>query len=146
MTNSGNIIKGAEKLLVFGDLGNPQHNYALFEAMDKQCLINMIYLVSFFMMGSVATADILTYLKGQYKGSDLKIIHDFLIDIAGKINLPFIEATQIMPELKKNCSLISQKPWIRILFRVFCKARQLLKSCSNYVPSINWGIIVEILL
>jgi hypothetical protein len=82
--------------MAFGNLGNPQHNYALDWARNKNCLINMIYLVSFFMMGMVASTEMLTYLKGQYVGSDLKVIHDFLIEATGKINLPYIKSHQIM--------------------------------------------------
>ena len=51
----------------------------------------MIYLVSFFMMGMDASTEMLTYLKSQYKGSDLKVVHDFMVEVAAKINLPFIK-------------------------------------------------------
>lgn len=56
----------------------------------------MIYLVSFFMMGMVASTEMLTYFKGQYFGSDLKVIHDFMVEVAGKINLPYIKNHQII--------------------------------------------------
>lgn len=72
-------MKGSSFLTVYGDLGNPQHNSALYQANYKNCLVNMIYLVSFFMMGINASTQIINYIRTQYKGGDLKIIHDFLI-------------------------------------------------------------------
>jgi hypothetical protein len=98
------------------------------------------------MMGMPIASGLLDYLKSQYKGSDLKVIHDFLISTGEKINLRSIKSDQIFVELKKNCPLIYRKPWCRILFRVFSKANQLLKKCINYVPSTNWSDIMNILL
>ena len=53
----------------------------------------MIYLVSFFMMGVNALSDIISYLKIQKQAkSDLKAIHDFLLEVGAKVNLPHIDA------------------------------------------------------
>jgi hypothetical protein len=97
-------------------------------------------------MGMPIASGLLDYLKPLSKGSDLKVIHDFLIETGEKINLRYIESTQILVELKKNCPLIYGKPWCRILFRVLSKANQLLKKCINYVPSTNWNDIMNTLL
>lgn len=58
--------------------------------------MNMIYLVSFFMMGVNALKDIISYLKTQKQvKSDIRAIHDFLLEIGAKINLPHIDANEI---------------------------------------------------
>lgn len=56
--------------------------------------MNMIYLVSFFMMGINALNDIISYLKIQKQAkSDLKAIHDFLLEVGAKISLTHIDAS-----------------------------------------------------
>lgn len=107
----------------------------------------MIYLVSFFMMGVNALKDIIGYLKVQKQAkSDIRAIHDFLIEVGARIDLPHIEANEIKSELRKNCPNIYSKSWGPLLSRVLGKACQLLKQCTNYVPNTNWNKIIEILL
>jgi hypothetical protein len=65
----------------YGNLGNPQHNYALYQASKNNCMIDMVYLVSFLMMGINRSGEILKDLKSQTKGGDLRTIHYFIADI-----------------------------------------------------------------
>lgn len=68
-------------MIRYGNLGNPQHNYALNEGAIANCQVNIIYLTSFFMVASNISGEILKYIKTIYKGGDIKIIHDFIAKI-----------------------------------------------------------------
>jgi hypothetical protein len=48
---NNSLTNVAAKMKVYGNLGHPQHNYALYQASENNCTIDMIYLVSFLMMG-----------------------------------------------------------------------------------------------
>lgn len=99
------------------------------------------------MMGVNALKDIISSLKIQKQvKSDIRAIHDFLLEIGSKINLPHIDANEIKAELRKNCPNVYKKPWGPLLCRVLGKACQLLKHCTNYVPNTDWNKIIGILL
>jgi len=73
------LFRHAKKLTSFGNLGNPQHNMALFGGLENSCLVNICYLVAFQMFGALAAGSFIQHCKGLYKGGDIKVVHDFLI-------------------------------------------------------------------
>ena len=66
-------------MTIYGNLGNPLYNLALYNASEVNCLINMIYIVSFQMYGLVVADSMIEYCKKIYKGGDIKVVHDFLV-------------------------------------------------------------------
>ena len=80
MKSNGTLFNNARRLLNFGNLGNPLHNSALFAASENNCLMNVAYLVSFLMFGSMVSGQFVNYCKLKYKkGGDLRVVHDFLL-------------------------------------------------------------------
>ena len=54
--------------------------------------MNVAYLVAFFMFGSMVSGAIVNYCKLKFKkGGDLKVVHDFLLDLGDKINITVIK-------------------------------------------------------
>ena len=106
----------------------------------------MVYIVSFLMLGVNRAGEILKDIKAQSKGGDLRTIHDFVAGIADKISLKTIHPSQIKESMKKNCKNIVEKTWFKVVYRMMLKAKQLLKTCIDNVPSSNWGDIVSVLL
>jgi len=129
--------------MTYGNLGHPQHNYALYQASLNNCTIDMVYLVSFLMLGINRSSEILKDLKSQAKGGDLRTIHDFVANIAEKIDLNTINnRNQMKQKIKQNCSHISNKPWFSVIVRVMMKAKELLKICENKIPVSDWSVMV----
>jgi len=130
----------------YGNLGHPQNNYALYLASQNNCTVDMVYLVSFLMMGINRSGEILKDRKSQAKGGDLRTIHDFIASIAEKINLNTINPKQIKEKMRQNCKDISNKPWFSVIVRVMKKAKDLLKICQSSVTISNWAAMVSTLL
>jgi len=118
-------------MIKYGSLGNPLYNIALDNAAQKNFLVNMIYIISFQMYGIVVSEAMINYCKKLYKGGDIKVVHDFLIDIGNRINLITINPLQIAHELKNQCRSLIEKPWFRILTKIMIKAKDLLKTSST---------------
>ena len=76
------------------------------------------------MFGSVVAGQLIDYAKLQYKGGDLKVLHDFFVDTGNKINLVAIHEKQIPNEMrgKLNKSLVS-KPFFNILIKIMIKTK-----------------------
>jgi hypothetical protein len=82
-------------MLKYGFFGNLQLNKLLLEAINKKYLLNMILIATFQLVGIRCTKDILVYCQQRYKGGDIKIIHDFLLEVATKIALTSTAEVQI---------------------------------------------------
>ena len=110
----------------------------LYQGYTNGYLINVAYLVSFQMFGSVVAGQLIEYAKIQHKGGDLKVLHDFLVDTGNKINIVGIQESQISNEMrvKLNKSLVS-KSFFNILIKIMIKTKQLLKGSNNNVPAPN---------
>jgi hypothetical protein len=150
LKSDGKLFSSARRLLNFGNLGNPQHNVALEAASQDNCLMNMAYLVAFQMFGTVAASTIIKYLKGQqFKGGDLKVIHDFLVDIGSRINIVAIPEKQIAAEMNAKCSTsVKAQPFFRLLIKIMAKTRQLLVANNNNIPAPGnrWDDILTIFM
>jgi len=131
----------------YGNLGHPQHNYALYQASLNNCTIDMVYLISFLMLGINRSGEILKDLKSQATGGDLRTIHDFIANVAEKIDLNTINnRKQIKQKMKQNCSHIATKPWFSVIVRVMRKVKDLLKISQNNVTVSDWSVMVTTLL
>ena len=109
---------------------------ALDNAASKNFLVNMIYIISFQMYGLIVSEGMIDYCKKLYKGGDIKVVHDFLIEIGNKIDIITINPLQIGHQLKNQCKSLIQKPWFNILIKIMMKAKDLLKTSStNLVAS-----------
>ena len=148
MKSDGSLFNNARKLLNFGNLGNPLHNSALFAASENNCLMNVAYLVSFLMFGSMVSGQFVNYCKLKYKkGGDLRVVHDFLLEIGEKINLVAVKENQIYYEMNQKCSYdLKGKPFFNLLVKIMVKTKQLLTANNNNVPapSSQWDLIMEI--
>lgn len=58
------------------------------------------------MVASNASGTIMKDIKTQFKGGDIKVIHDFISSIANKINLRVTDHWQISNQMKINCKNI----------------------------------------
>ena len=104
LNKEGSLRANVQKVLQFGNLGNPQHNVALHNALENNCLINMIYLVAFQMYGTAVAASMIEYCRSLSKdGGDIRAIHDFLVAVGRKIAIEALPDKQIPHELKTNC-------------------------------------------
>jgi len=59
LDKNDSLQRNAMKLLVYGDLGNPQYNYALFQANGRDCGINMSYIIAFLMIATNVTGNVI---------------------------------------------------------------------------------------
>lgn len=48
--------------------------------------------------------------------------------------------------MTKACTYIAEKPWFNVVCRIMIKAKQLFRTCSNFVPETDWNKIVKILV
>jgi hypothetical protein len=77
--SNGKLMQNySSKLMKYKNMGDPQHNYALFKAQEEGCFLDMAYITSFLMLGLVGAKEIIKDLKPHYKGGDIKIIYQFL--------------------------------------------------------------------
>lgn len=47
------------------------------------------------MYGSIKAGEMIKHCAIQYKGGDLKILHDFFVDIGNKINIVGVKESEI---------------------------------------------------
>lgn len=88
LNSKGSITNNAPSLLKFGNLGSPQHNYAIQLAYKGNCQTNIVYLVAFFMMGTNLSGQILKYAKEISKvQGDIRAIHEFIAKIMRDIDV-----------------------------------------------------------
>ena len=95
MKKDGTLTNTAFRMIKYGNLGNPLFNMALDNAASKNFLVNMIYIISFQMYGLIVCEGMIDYCKKLYKGGDIKVVHDFLIEIGNKIDIITINPLQI---------------------------------------------------
>lgn len=101
LQKNGSLTRNANKFLIYGNLGNPEHNVALYEAYQMGCFLNMAYIVAFQMFGVLSMDPILKYCKLQYKsGGDLRGVHDFLVDVGNKIDVANINEKEIAEKMR----------------------------------------------
>mgnify|MGYP000666357745 CR=1 FL=1 len=135
----------------FGNMGNPQHNMALYDALGENCFINMAYLVAFQMYGTVVAGKFVDYCKkNQFKGGDIQIIHDFLVSVGNTINLVAIhDVRQVRQEMMMKCNqTLKGQPWFNLLIKIMKQTKQILVSCNNNVPApaSRWDTILNIFM
>jgi hypothetical protein len=149
LNSKGSLQTNAPDLLKFGNLGSPQHNYVIELAQRSSCQTNIIYLVSFFMMGMNLSGEILKFVKEASKvQGDLRAIHDFIARIMKEINISNVTNTaSLADEMIKNCQYVAKRTWFKTIVRIIFKVIQITKLMPfSAPPSTDWEAVKRVLV